>query len=258
MESAVRGLHDQVMKARVNRNYVSFARRYSKATQLADAIDEEKLLKGLKGVEEKTSTSALQFMNEAMVAGTFNYTLKAALKEGHAFASAVKIADEVAFRANGVYLDVFRPRVISSGSILGKAVAPLSTYVFNAANALSRDVLFSNLSPAQKIGAMGSAIATATAVNAGVGVLTGKHSIDPTDAIPFFSLAKFGISGPLSAAVNLAQGKPGKAAETAFLSTFPKGGGLQMLKTAKGAWNMATGDNQDPRQLISGPIKPDQ
>lgn len=244
---------EQIIKASVNKNYRSFARANSQVVKLFDVEDVRRL--GLKGVStaEKVGTAMMRFTNESMVIGTFNRAYKLARNAGNNHELAVKIADEIAARSQGVYENMFRPSAISSGSEVGKLIAPLNTYVFNAANVLMKDVAFAALPAEQKLLAIAQIGATGFIMNMATNVVTGKDGVSLADFVPMLRPAMYGFSGPLALIKSATTGNG--LAETALLVGNPHGFGLQAIKTAKGLKRLATGETSDLREIYSGPIR---
>lgn len=244
-------LYEQIVKAILNPEYMSFAARHSKQLKLMALQDVEKLGITTGSNVVKVGMKGMNFMNEAMAAGTFNQAYKAARATGRSHELAVKIADEITARSQGIYEDAFRPIFLNSAG--GKLLTPLSTYVFNALNALNRDVLFSGLSPAEKITVLGQMVATGAVLEGGLFLATGRGSTGPGDFIPMFNMAKYGLTGPLSILAKAVSGDFQRAGEAAAMAANPYGGTLQALKTTKGAARILSGEDSDPRQLLFGP-----
>jgi hypothetical protein len=157
-------------------------------------------------------------------------------------------------KSQGIFEDALKPAAISSHHPLLQLAAPLQTAVMNTFNVLKNDVVFAKLTATEKAAAVGRMVATGAVTNAMIALTTGKKP-GPPDAIPFFRLAQLGIGGIFSPAAKLAQGDWSGAAQQALLMTpqMRKLGGLQTLKTIKGAKQLIQGDTIDPRVLIFGP-----
>jgi hypothetical protein len=258
-------LWDKIMKAAVNPSYRSFARTNSKTVQLYERAVAKSAITAA-GPVKQAFVNFFNYINDSMVIGTFNQGYKAARQSGFSHAQAVKTADQVARRAQAVYVDIFRPAVISKSSALGRIILPFQTYVFNTLDVLKNDIRFAPLTAAQKAAAVGQMAATGVMLNLGLKAITGRTKIDVRDVIPAFRVAEMGLSGPFLAAAlpvqaagQLLQGRVGKAgskiAQATALFGLPTGG-LQALKTAKGAKAILGGQTDKPvRSLIFGPIR---
>jgi hypothetical protein len=249
-------LKEQILKATSNPAYESFATENSKVLRLVQARETAQALRTAKKYGPLASVNdwIFKYFNDSLYKGVFNQSYKAARNSGYAHSVAVKVADAVVEKSQGIFEDALKPAIISSHHPLLQLAAPLQTAVMNTFNVLKNDVVFAKLSGTEKAATVGRMVATGAATNAMIALATGKKTSAP-DAIPFFRMAQLGIGGIFSPLAKLAQGKPGQAVEQALLMTpqMRMAGGLQTMKTVKGAAQLIKGDTIDPRVLIFGP-----
>lgn len=249
-------LKEQILKATSNPTYESFATENSKVLRLVQARETAQALRTAKKFGPLASVNdwIFKYFNDSLYKGVFNQSYKAARNSGYAHSVAVKVADAVVEKSQGIFEDALKPAMVSSHHPLLQLAAPLQTAVMNTFNVLKNDVVFAKLTAVEKAATVGRMVATGAATNAMIALATGKKPSAP-DAIPFFRMAQLGIGGIFSPLAKLAQGQPMQAAEQALLLTpqMRKLGGLQTMKTVKGAAQLIKGDTMDPRVLIFGP-----
>ncbi len=258
-EGIVAKVFERAAQALVNPNYVLMAHRYSKVLKghMADLPARFAERKG--NLVQRTTLEFFKYMNDAVNVGTFNQMYKGARVSGYGHDQAVKIADNMLARTQAVYRDAFRPSVISKSSALGRLVSPLATYVFNAANALAGDVVFSNLLFRDKAKALARVYATGVLVNGAVFAATGKRPWSASDAIPFLRLLEMGPGVFGVAARSFGRLKRGQFGMAALepLALLSPGGSRQIVQTATGVRAIAKGRVEGPiasaKALVFGP-----
>lgn len=254
IEGSAANLADEVAKAALSPEAATIPLHESRVLKLVE-IEEKKRLMGNLGKEPENwfKSGFLRSTNRAMYIGTWRRAFKAAQAQGLVKDAAVKFADEITARSQGIYEDMYRPLFLTSS--VGRRVAPLSTYVFNAANALAKDWAFASMSPLKKMEVLGHMAGTMAVTGGMTFALTGRSTSNAADFVPLLRAAQYGLSGVFGLAGAIGKGDPRKSAEAAAMLYFPGGGLLQGIKTTKGAANILSGENSDPRQLYSGPLK---
>lgn len=263
-------LVEQILKAAIQPKYRDAAMQFKVVRNLASKPEGEfRLLeitkdkealrdflatdKQVDGFFSKVMKSAFNFMNDAMIRGTLNTEYKLLRQQGYTHKEALAAADEIGARVHAIYADVFKPRVASTESPIGFIISPIQTYTFNAFNALKNDVAFAKLPAAAKAAAIGNTYATTVLFNFGIAALTGRESGSAVDFIPFYRALQFGLSGAIQPLRDAAAGNVKGMAESALLLGPTRFGGLQTLRTIKGAHGIVTGESTDPRDLLFGP-----
>lgn len=200
VEGMTKDLFEHAYKATVDPSYMLLARKYSKVLPIhgyerplnflqRNASTGEKLARLYQDVPK----AVFSYMNDSMNIGTWNQAFKAARKSGYNFEASTGIADNLVMRTQAIYRDAFRPSVLSSSSKLGQIMAPLNTYIFNAANAITQDVLAGNLTLGEKVQAVAAAWTAGFFTNLMTDALAGKKKVDPGDFVPLWQPLKYGF-----------------------------------------------------------------
>lgn len=216
---------------------------------------------GIANLYQSVPKAVFSYMNDSMNVGTWNQAFKASRKSGYDFKQSVDIADNLVMRTQAIYRDAFRPAVLSSSSKLGQMVAPLSTYVFNAANAITQDVLAGNMTMAEKVQTMAGAAVAGIFTNLLTDVLAGKKKIDPGDFIPLYQPMKYGFGAfgvPKQIARDVQGGHYLRGAIKAGAMLTPYGS-AQIPQTIAGVQSILQGKTSgaadDVRAVVFGPQK---
>lgn len=268
VEGMTKDLFEHVYKATIDPSYELLAKKYSKVlgihsferplTFLEKNVSPARQIATL---YQNTFKSFFSYMNDSMNVGTWNQSFKAARASGLSFDEAVGTADNLVMRSQAIYREAFRPSVVSSSSQLGKILAPLSTYVFNAANALSQDVIFSNLSMAKKANLLAGAAATGIITNIYTTLLSGKSKVDAGDFVPFLRSIQMGFGAlavPGQVVKDIKRGHPIRGAVKAASLLTPYGS-AQIPQTMFGIESIMQGKTKglpdSARAVVFGPAK---
>jgi hypothetical protein len=212
-------------------------------------------------ITDKTFGGFFSRISEATMAGAAKEAYKGAIANGANHEVAISFANEVALRTNGSMERALKAKLATMGGV--KMLAPLQGFAFTAMNTMLKDGLLSKMSAAEKLGVLGKMMAANLYVNMITGTLTGRDKDFILDSIPLAqTLLRGQVGGPILQAIETAKeipdGKVYPAAKSLALMSTRRIPVAQIIKTAEGAKNMLVGDNQDPRQLLMGKIRPEE
>lgn len=268
IEGMSKDLFEHVYKAAIDPTYSLMAKKYSKVLPIHGYERPLNFLQRNASAGEKLANlyqsvpkAFFSYMNDSMNVGTWNQAFKAARKSGYEFKQSVEIADNLVMRTQAIYRDAFRPAVLSSSSKLGQIMAPLSTYVFNSANAITQDVLAGDLTFAEKAQALAGAAAAGIFTNFLTDAMAGKKKIDPGDFIPMWRSMQYGFGAlgvPKQVARDIKSGHYLRGAIKAGAMLTPYGS-AQIPQTIAGVESILQGKTEGPidsaRAVVFGPQK---
>lgn len=189
----------QAIGKAMNPEYQLMYDKYSQVGKLHGFVEPLRFGDKAPNLVERTTDAFFSYMNRAANVGAWNQGLKAALSDGHDLTTSVKIADQVLMRSQAVYRSEFRPAFLRAD--MGKLLTPMSTYVFNAANALGQDVLFNKMSTIQKAQVLAYMAVTGWATNMETLAIAGKEKVDAGDFVPGLRSLRMGVLSPIAAPV---------------------------------------------------------
>jgi hypothetical protein len=236
-------LRNRFLRPQSNPQYESFATGNSKVLRLVQARETAQALRTAQkfGPIASVNDWIFKYFNDSLYKGVCS-TRRTRQRETASYehSVAVKVADAVVEKSQGIFEDALKPAAISSHHPLLQLAAPLQTAVMNTFNVLKNDVVFAKLTPDGESSCGRPHGSHRRSDERDDSVEPQARSLSPPDAIPFFRLAQLGIGGDLLSSGGAGPRSLGAVRlQQALLMTpqMRKLGGLQTMKTVSRARN---------------------